>query len=362
MNMLDPEEIDENLLPPNDDEDEKGLYEFKRIRVDPKQAPMRLDKFVQDRVEKISRTRIQDAIKAGQILVDDKIVKSNFQVSPGEEVVMYLADEPFDYELLPENIPLDIRYEDEHILIVHKPVGLVCHPGVGNHTGTLVNGLLYYFQNQYLPIKDGHEHYQTGLVHRIDKDTSGLLVIAKSDAAMQSLSKQFFKHTVKRTYQAIVWGQPDQAEGTIDVNVGRDSRDMKKYITYPEGDQGKHAITHYKTLEAMYYISLVECRLETGRTHQIRVHMKHLGHTLFSDQTYGGNHILKGTVFSNYKQFVEKTFKACPRQALHAKTLGFIHPGTNEEVFFESELPTDMQTCLDMWRDYLTHRKVAMGG
>jgi 23S rRNA pseudouridine1911/1915/1917 synthase len=293
-------------------------------------------------------------------LVDDNKVKPNHKVSSGEEVVMYLADEPYDMEVRPENIPLDIRYEDEHFLIVHKPAGLVCHPGVGNYTGTLVNALVYYFQNSYLPIKEGHEHYQPGLVHRIDKDTSGLLVIAKSDLAMMSLSRQFHKHTVKRTYQAIVWGQPDEASGTVEIHVGRDLRDPLKVTTYPDSDYGKHAITHWRLLEGMYYVSLVECNLETGRTHQIRVHMKHLGHPLFSDERYGGSQIVKGTVFSKYKNFVHEAFKVLPRQALHAKTLGFKHPATGEDVFFDSDLPADMQGCLDLWRDYLTNRKAAM--
>ena len=351
--MPDIPNLNEGLAEQGNDE----LFEARRFKADPGQSPIRIDKFVTDRMVKVSRSRVQNAIHAGNILVNNEPVKPNYKVVAGDEVVLMVADEPRDFEIIPENIPLEIVFEDDDILIINKQPGLVVHPGVGNYTGTLVHALCYYFQGQRLPIKDGHEHYQPGLVHRIDKDTSGLMVIAKTDMAMQSLSKQFYNHTVKRTYNAIVWGQPDPADGTVTAHVGRDPYDSLKYRTFPEGDYGKHAVTHFKTLEPMYYISLIECRLETGRTHQIRVHMRSIGHPLFNDDRYGGSEVLKGTIFTKYKEFVHNCFKLIPRQSLHAKTLGFVHPRTGEEVFFDSELPNDFKQVMAKWRVYLNARK-----
>lgn len=336
------------------------LFELQRFKADPKQSPIRLDKFLFDRISRVSRSKIQEAIKVGSVRVDDCEVKSNYKVKPGDSVTILVPEEPFDIQILPENIPIDVVFEDEHLMVINKPAGLCVHPGVGNKSGTLVNALVHYFKDQELPIKVGHTHYQPGLVHRIDKDTSGLLAIAKTDYAMTHLSKQFFDHTVKRSYNALVWGEPELSQGTIIVNTGRSQTDPLRFTVFPEGDFGKHAITHYKVLEPLYYVSLLECQLETGRTHQIRVHMKYLGHPLFNDEKYGGSEILKGTVFSKYKQFVHNCFKIIPRQALHAKTLGFKHPVTGEDMFFESDLPPDFKMALEKWRSYLANRKLVM--
>ncbi|PSR11757.1 MAG: RNA pseudouridine synthase [Bacteroidetes bacterium] len=332
-------------------------FETKEIVVDPKQDQLRIDKFLHGRLQS-SRNRIQNAIKAGSITVDGKPVKANHKVKPGEHIYIVLP-RAFSEEtsLLPENIPLDIRYEDEDLLILHKPPGLVVHPGVGNWTGTLVNGLAYYFGDD-LPVLDGNPNSRIGLVHRIDKDTSGLMVIAKTDFAMTHLAKQFFDHTIERTYYALVWGDLEKDKGTITGHIGRDYRDAKKYMVYPEDeDKGKWAVTHYEVVERLYYVTLVKCNLETGRTHQIRVHMEHLGHPLFSDSKYGGDKIVKGTVYTKYKQYVERIFQVLPRQGLHAKSLGFIHPRTGERVFFESELPEDFNDSLTLWRDYVAQRQ-----
>ncbi|HHH50676.1 MAG TPA: RluA family pseudouridine synthase [Saprospiraceae bacterium] len=341
---------------------EEELYEHYRFVVDPKQSPIRLDKFLLGKIVKISRNKIQNAIKAAAITVDGKKVKPNFKVKPHQVVLVLLPRPPIvDEAVKGEDIPLDIRYEDDDLLVVYKPAGLVVHPGVGNWTGTLVNGLVHYFQQMDLPLKAGNQADRPGLVHRIDKDTSGLLVIAKNELAMAHLAKQFFDHTVKREYYAIVWGQPKEAEGRIETKIGRNPKNrFQQYAFEEENGLGKHAITHYKVIEAMYYVSLIACHLETGRTHQIRVHMKYIGHPLFNDAKYGGDKILKGTVYTKYKQFVENCFKLIPRQALHAKSLGFIHPTTGEEMFFETQLPEDFKLVLDKWRKYLNNRKSHM--
>ncbi len=337
------------------------LYEHFRFVADPKQKPIRIDKFLMDRMLKTSRNRIQNAISAGAIKVNDKEVKSNFKIKPGHVVTLVMSTPPHEpSDIIPQNIPLDIRYEDDDVMVVHKPAGMVVHPGVGVYDGTLVNALVYYFQNYKLPIKAGNYQDRPGLVHRIDKDTSGLLLIAKNENAMTHLSKQFFDHTIERKYVALVWGEPDEDTGTIDLPVGRDPKNPVLVKVFSERVSGKHAITHFKVLERMYYVSLVECQLETGRTHQIRIHMKSKGHPLFSDHRYGGNRIVKGTVFTKYKQFVENCFNLMPRQALHAKSLGFIHPVSGEKLYFESELPEDFESVLNKWRNYVAGRKELM--
>ena len=289
-------------------------------------------------------------------------MKSNYKVRPGDIIHVLWPKNPYrSDEVKPENIPLKIEYEDDDILIVNKAAGMVVHPGVGNYSGTLVNALVYYLQGgDDIPVMDGNAEDRAGLVHRIDKNTSGLLVIAKTDYAMTHLAKQFFDHTIQREYVALVWGAPDPAEGVVDVNIGRHPRNRIQQAAFPEGMEGKRAITHYHVIEDLYYVSVVGCTLETGRTHQIRVHMKHLGHPVFNDERYGGDRIMKGTVFSKYKQFVQNCFEIMPRQALHAKTLGFVHPVTGEKMFFESELPDDFANVLDKWRHYLEHRKELM--
>jgi len=345
----------EEIKDKQEDSGFENYYEQQQIVVDPKQEPLRIDKFLLDRLSRVSRNRIQAAIKVGSITVNGKQVKPNFKVKYGHtiDVVLPRAN-PADFKVEAEDIPLDIRYEDDHLLIVHKEAGMVVHPGIGNWTGTLVNALKFHFDN--LPTMAGNSADRVGLVHRIDKNTSGLLVIAKTEEAMTHLAKQFFDHSIERTYHALVWGEPEELEGTIDCNIGRHPR-LRSYTTFPEGDEGKRAITHYKVIEPLYYVSLIECKLETGRTHQIRVHMKHLGHPLFADEKYGGDKIRKGTVFSKYKQFVHNTFKVMPRQALHARSLGFIHPITGERMYFESELPADFQGAMERWRAYLGARK-----
>jgi 23S rRNA pseudouridine1911/1915/1917 synthase len=358
---------DDDLMPDDfleDELDEDGgeaseeFIQHQEITVDPGQSPIRIDKFLIDRTNGVSRNRIQQALKAGAITVDGKEVKSNLKVKPGMKILMVIPRPPGAGQgLVPENIPLDIVYEDEHLLVLNKPAGLVVHPGVGNWSGTLVNALAYYFQQQDLPILDGNESDRIGLVHRIDKNTSGLLVVGKTEFALSKLAKQFFNHTIDRSYLAIVWGQPNEMSGTIDVNVGRHPRLRTLQQAFPDGDEGKHAITHYEVLEGMYYTSLVSCKLETGRTHQIRIHMKHLGHPLFNDDRYGGDRIVKGTVYSKYKQFVLNTFQVMPRHALHAFSLGFEHPATGERMYFEAEPPEDFKQCLDRWRHYVNTRR-----
>jgi 23S rRNA pseudouridine1911/1915/1917 synthase len=315
------------------------------------QGLLRIDKFLFSRLSNVTRTKIQGGIHQGFVLVNDKPVKPNYKVHPKDEIVISFPEPPRDTDIKPENIPLNIVFEDEHLLVVNKPAGMVVHPAHENWTGTLVNALVYHFQN--LPNMKGNEG-KPGLVHRIDKDTSGLLVIAKTEPVMSALASQFFHHTIKRTYWAIVWGMPDPSQGTVNVNLGRSPKDRRVTIAFPDGTIGRHAITHYKVLKPLRYVSLVECKLETGRTHQIRAHMKYIGHPLFNDEMYGGSAIVKGTVFSKYKQFVENCFKIIPRQALHAKTLGFIHPVTKEYLQFDTELPEDFEKALKKWEGYVS--------
>jgi 23S rRNA pseudouridine1911/1915/1917 synthase len=309
-------------------------------------------------LDKVSRSRIQNAITIGCILVNEKPVKSNYKIRPGDEISLVLPSNPHESEeLLPENIPLEIHYEDEHLMVINKPPGLVVHPGVGNYTGTLVNALLYHFQQHQLPVMKGNSADRPGLVHRIDKDTSGLILIAKNDYAMTHLSKQFYDHTIDREYVAMVWGDVKSEKGTITGNIGRHERDRMLMTVFQDEGLGKHAVTHYEVIEKLYYVTLVKCRLETGRTHQIRVHMKHIGHTLFNDERYGGDRILKGTLYSKYKQFVDNCFSIMPRQALHARSLGFVHPATGQKMFFETPIPDDFSKLLEKWRAYVASRK-----
>ncbi|MEO2062412.1 MAG: RluA family pseudouridine synthase [Christiangramia sp.] len=334
-----------------DDEGEEdgNLYEHHKFTAEVGQKPLRVDKYLMNFIENATRNKIQKAAKSGNIYVNNETVKQNYKVKGGDVVQVMFEHPPYEYLLVPEDIPLDIVHEDEALLVVNKPAGMVVHPGHGNYSGTLINALVHHFEN--LP-KNSSE--RPGLVHRIDKDTSGLLVIAKTEDAMAKLSKQFFDKTSEREYVAIVWGNVEDDEGTIEGNIGRNPKNRLQNIVY-EGDDaenGKPAVTHFKVIERLGYVTLVSCRLETGRTHQIRVHMKHIGHTLFNDERYGGDRILKGTTFSKYKQFVENCFKILPRQALHAKTLGFTHPETGKWMSFNSELPEDMVQCIERWRNY----------
>jgi 23S rRNA pseudouridine1911/1915/1917 synthase len=339
-----------SLQEPEDEKDDE-LFEHHRIVADDGQGLIRIDKFLFARLANVTRTKIQNGIHDGFVLVNDKPVKPNYKVHPKDVIVISFPEPPRDTDIKPENIPLNIVFEDEHLLVVNKPAGMVVHPAHENWTGTLVNALVYHFQN--LPNMKGNEG-KPGLVHRIDKDTSGLLVIAKTEQAMTALALQFFHHTIERTYWALVWGVPDPAEGTVNVNLGRSPKDRRVTIAFPDGSIGRNAITHYKVLKSLRYVSLVQCKLETGRTHQIRAHMKYIGHPLFNDEMYGGSAIVKGTVFTKYKQFVENCFKIIPRQALHAKTLGFIHPITKEYLQFDTELPDDFEKALKKWEGYVS--------
>lgn len=329
-------------------------YEHFRFVADAGQGLLRIDKFLVNRMEHASRTKIQEAADAGQVLVNGVAIKSNYKVKPHDIVTIVMSFPRRELQIVAENIPLDIVFEDDHLMVINKPAGLVVHPGHGNYSGTLVNGLAYYLKD--LPLFHMGDP-RPGLVHRIDKDTSGLLVIAKTENAKIHLARQFFKKTTTRTYQAMVWGVPSPENGTIVGNVGRSLRDRLQMTVFPEGDQGKHAVTHYSLLEDLGYVSMVECRLETGRTHQIRVHLKHIGHPLFNDERYGGDQILKGTTFTKYKQFVQNCFEVLPRQALHAKTLGFVHPETGVYMRFDSDLPADMVSAIQKWRIYTSGRQ-----
>lgn len=338
------------------EEQQQELYEHHRLTVDRGQALLRVDKYLQMRLSGVSRNKIQAAISEECVRVNDKPVKANYRVKPLDVITVLLPEPPHDFEVLPEPVDFKIEYEDEDVLVVDKQPGLVVHPGVGNFTGTLLNGLLYYFEGKLS--KDGRPVVPL-LVHRIDKDTSGLLLVAKNEIAHASLAKQFFYHTLERKYNALVWGDFEEDDGTIEGNLGRSQRDRRVMCVYPheegipeEDQKGKHAVTHWHVLERFGYVTLVECVLETGRTHQIRAHMKHIGHPLFSDASYGGDAILKGTTFSKYRQFVENCFAVCPRQALHARVLGFEHPTTKEHMHFEKAMPEDMQQCIDRWRNY----------
>ncbi|MBS1488125.1 MAG: RluA family pseudouridine synthase [Bacteroidetes bacterium] len=334
------------------DEPDDDLFEHHRITADPGQSLLRIDKFLIDRLPNVTRTKIQNGICEGFVKVNDKVVKPNYKVHPHDVITISLPEPPRDTDIKPENIPLHIVFEDDHILVVNKEAGMVVHPAYQNWSGTLVNALTYHFQN--LPNMPGNEG-RPGLVHRIDKDTSGLLVIAKTEMAISSLAKQFFDHSIERTYNALVWGVPDPPQGRIEVNLGRSLKDRRVTTAFPKGDFGREAITNYQLLKDLRYVSLVECKLETGRTHQIRAHMKYLGHPIFNDEMYGGNEVVKGTVFTKYKQFVENCFKIIPRQALHAKTLGFVHPATQKFIQFDSPLPQDFVEVLEKWENYVKY-------
>jgi len=340
-----------NSIEENQDSNDE-LYQRFVFNADKGQEPFRIDKFLMNRIEGATRNKLQQAINAGLILVNNKEVKQNYKVKAFDQIVVYSDLSPESTEIVPEKLNLNIVYEDDDILLINKAAGMVVHPGSGNYSGTLVNGIAWYLKNENPSISE-ETLPRFGLVHRIDKNTSGLLVLAKTDNAMRHLAKQFYDHTVKRHYVALVWGDMQNDEGTIIAHVGRHLRYRKLFEAYPEGDHGKEAITHYKVLERFNYVTLVQCVLETGRTHQIRVHMKYIGHPLFNDDFYGGDKIVKGTIFSKYKQFVDNCFLICPRQALHAKTLGFIHPTTNEEMFFKTELPDDMHQLIEKWRNYV---------
>jgi len=330
------------------EQEEQDLYEHLRILVDKGQSLLRIDKFLMHRIENASRNRIQNAIEQGNVLVNDKTVKASYKVKPLDVISVVLPHPPRDTEVYPEELPLNIVYEDDDVLVVNKEAGMVVHPGYNNYTGTLVNGLVFHFQQ--LPTLPGNDG-RPGLVHRIDKDTSGLLLISKNERSMTYLARQFFEHTITRKYVALAWGDLDH-DGTVDGYIGRSINDRRVMAIYNDPEKGKWSVTHYKVLERLSYVTLIECQLETGRTHQIRAHMKHIGHPLFSDATYGGDKIIKGTVFSKYKQFVENCFELMPRQALHAQTLGFTHPSTKKYMHFEAPLPQDFKAVLEKWRKY----------
>ena len=334
----------------NDNEDEQAMFEHFRFVVDRGQTPMRVDKFITLHMEKTSRHRVQLGIDAGYVRVNEKIVKANYLAKPEDIVTISMPFERRGIEIKPENIPLNVAYEDDDVLVINKPAGLVVHPGHGHFDGTLINALAWYLDIK--PDPDSTDERMGVLVHRIDKNTSGLLVIAKNEKSQLGLAKQFFDHSIERKYIAVVWGNVKEDSGTIVGNVGRDPNDRMRFVVYKDGEAGKHAVTHYKVLERFGYVTLIECQLETGRTHQIRVHMNHLGHPLFNDDRYGGNRILKGTLYAKYKQFIDNCFEILPRQALHAKTLGFVHPINGENIFVNSELPEDMVKLIDKWRKY----------
>lgn len=341
----------DNLL--EEDFQEESLYEHFSFTADKGQEPLRVDKYLMNRIENATRNKIQNAAKAGNIFVNDIAVKSNYKVKGGDVVRVLFGHPPHENLLVPEDIPIEIVYEDDTVVVINKVAGMVVHPGHGNYSGTLINALLFHFDN--LP---NNADKRPGLVHRIDKDTSGLLVIAKTEQALTHLSKQFFDKSSERKYLALVWGNPKEDKGTVKGNIGRHPKNRLQMMVFPEGEAGKPAITHYNVIERFGYVTLIECQLETGRTHQIRAHMKHIGHTLFNDERYGGNAILKGTHFSKYKQFIENCFKLIPRQALHAKTLGFEHPKTGQWMQFDSEIPQDLQDTLIKWRNYAQHKQL----
>lgn len=347
-NLLDTEfddELDGNIS----DNDSQELWEHYRFVAEKGQSLLRVDKFLVSHIDKTSRNRIQQAAEAGCIIVNGKPVKSNYRVKPFDTISLVMDRPKYELEIIPEDIPLDIVYEDNDLLVVNKPAGLVVHPGHGNYSGTLVNALAYHFKD--MPDYDVNDP-RLGLVHRIDKDTSGLLVVAKTPDAKTHLGKQFFNKTTHRQYVAVVWGRFEEEEGTVEGNIGRSLKDRLQMAVFPDGDYGKHAVTHYKVLENFNHCAIVQCQLETGRTHQIRVHMKHIGHPLFNDARYGGDKVLRGVATAKYMQFIQNCFKICPRQALHAKTLGFVHPTTGEQMYFNSEIPEDMTMLMEKWREY----------
>ena len=337
------------------EDDEQGMFEHFRLNVDPGQTPLRIDKFMASHLEDTSRHRIQLAIKEGYVKVGEKTAKANLIVRPGDVIRFMMPYRRRGTEIIPQDIPLDIVYEDEDLLVVNKPAGMVVHPGHGNYDGTLVNALAFHLGIDPSKETTGDPEKMGILVHRIDKDTSGLLVVAKNDEAQLDLAKQFFEHSIERLYVAVVWGNITEDEGTIDEAIGRDPNDRLRFKVYPEDDErAKHAVTHYKVLERFGYVTVVQCRLETGRTHQIRVHMSHIGHPLFNDERYGGSEIRKGTIYAKYRQFIQNCFELCPRQALHAKTLGFVHPRTKEIKRFDSMIPEDMESMISKWRKYVS--------
>ncbi len=340
------EEIDSQE---NGEEENSGLFEHLNIKVDRNQQPLRIDKFLSIFRQNSTRNKISQTCRAGNVVVNGNVVKQNYRVKPGDEISILLAHPPRENLIIPQDIPINIVYEDDDVLVVDKEAGMVVHPGHGNYDGTMINALAFHFE------KNGQKSDldRVGLVHRIDKDTSGLLVIAKNEYALSFLAKQFFDRTTKRLYWAFVWGNIAEDTGTIEGNIGRHLKNRMQMAVFPEGNLGKHAVTHYKVLERFRYITWVECKLETGRTHQIRAHFKHIGHTLFNDERYEGNHILKGINMPKYKQFIKNVFEILPRHALHAHTLGFVHPVTKKEMYFESPMPKDMDEALNKWRKYL---------
>lgn len=354
MKTMEREDIDYTAEEEYDDDDSAtttdGMFEHYRFNVDKGQTLLRVDKYITEHMEKTSRHRVQLALDAGYVRVNEKIVKANYRVKPFDVITIVMPYKRRGFEIRPENIPLDILYEDEDLLMVNKPAGLVVHPGHGHYHGTLINALAYHLGREQGP--DGKDERMGILVHRIDKNTSGILVVAKNDEAQLKLAKQFFDHTIERKYIALVWGNLKEDSGTIEGNIGRDPNDRMRFKVFPDGSAGKRAVTHYRVLERFGYVTLVECQLETGRTHQIRVHMNYIGHPLFNDDRYGGDRILKGTLYSKYKQFIDNCFEIMPRHALHAKTLGFAHPVTGKPVFAESDLPNDFKAVIAKWRSY----------
>lgn len=334
--------------------DSQDLFEHFRFEADPGQGMLRIDKFLTNRMQNTSRSRIQAAAQAGNILVNNQPVKSNYKVKPGDIISIVLAYPPVEKEIIPENIPLNIVYEDKHLIVINKEAGMVVHPGHGNYSGTLVHALAYHLKDAPL-FKPGE--LRPGLVHRLDRYTTGIMVVAKTEVALNHLANQFYNRTTDRKYMALVWGIPDPEEGIIEGNIGRNPKDRIRMHVFPDGSNGKPAVTHYRVTEKLGYVSLVECKLETGRTHQIRVHFQHIRHPLFNDPVYGGDRILKGTTFSKYKQFIENCFRILPRQALHARSLAFDHPVTRKRMVFDSELPDDMQQVIGKWRNYLSGRQ-----
>ncbi|HOY38466.1 MAG: RluA family pseudouridine synthase [Bacteroidales bacterium] len=332
-----------------DYKNQEELFEHYRFIVDNGQSPVRIDKYLASKIANVSRNKIQAASDAGNIRVNDTPIKSNYKVKPADVITILLSFPKIEFELIAEDIPIEVVYEDNDVLVVNKRAGMVVHPSLGHYQGTLVNALAFHLQGNEL---FSENNMRSGLVHRIDKDTSGLLVIGKNERALNHLGKQFFEHTARRTYHALVWGNTAEEKGTITGHIGRHLKDRKIMDVFEDGSYGKHAVTHYQVLDRFGYVTYIECKLETGRTHQIRAHFSHIGHPLFNDSDYGGNQILKGPIFNKYKQFVSNCFEICPRQALHAKTLGFIHPVTKKEMMFDSLIPKDMQACIDKWRSY----------